>query len=45
MLLLVGALLLAGAIPAFAGLIVVLPVLGHSTWHLYRRLVVPEASG
>jgi uncharacterized membrane protein len=38
--LIVGALLLAGAIPAFAGLIVVLPVLGHATWHLYRRTVV-----
>lgn len=38
--LIVGALLLAGAVPAFAGLIVVLPVLGHATWHLYRRTVV-----
>lgn len=26
-------------VPVFAGLIVVLPVLGHATWHLYRRLV------
>jgi uncharacterized membrane protein len=31
-----------GSIPAFAGLIVVLPVLGHATWHLYRRAVVEE---
>ncbi|TWB21970.1 putative membrane protein [Nitrospirillum amazonense] len=31
--------LLAGTLPAFVGLIVVMPVLGHSTWHLYRRLV------
>jgi len=23
---------------------VVMPVLGHSTWHLYRKLVVPDAS-
>jgi len=31
---------------AFVALIVVLPVLGHSTWHLYRRLIVPpDASG
>jgi len=28
-----------GSLPALAGLIVVLPVLGHATWHLYRRLV------
>jgi uncharacterized membrane protein len=31
--------LLLGALPFFAGLIVVLPVLGHATWHLYRHLV------
>ncbi len=32
-----------GAIPALLGLIIVLPVLGHSTWHLYRRAVVWNA--
>ncbi|GEO86821.1 MULTISPECIES: DUF2189 domain-containing protein [Alphaproteobacteria] len=26
-------------LPAFAGLLVALPVLGHSTWHLYRRAI------
>lgn len=31
--------LLAGSLPLFLGLIVVVPVLGHSTWHLYRKLV------
>jgi len=31
--------LLLGSIPAFLGLIIVLPVLGHATWHLYRKLV------
>ena len=31
--------LVLGALPAFLGLIVVLPVLGHATWHLYRRIV------
>jgi len=36
-------LLIAASAPFFAGLFVVLPVLGHTTWHLYRRLVVPEA--
>jgi uncharacterized membrane protein len=29
-----------GSIPFFVGLIVVLPVLGHATWHLYRAVVV-----
>jgi uncharacterized membrane protein len=31
--------LVIGSIPFFLGLVVVLPVLGHATWHLYRRLV------
>ena len=35
----IAGLLLIGSIPAFVGLAVVLPVLGHATWHLYRRLV------
>lgn len=30
---------LLSALPAFAGLLLVLPVLGHATWHLYRRLI------
>ncbi len=34
---LVAALLFLGMIPLFLGLFVVLPVLGHATWHLYRR--------
>jgi uncharacterized membrane protein len=29
-----------GSIPFFVGLAVVLPVLGHATWHLYRRAIV-----
>lgn len=28
-----------GALPALLGLIVVVPVLGHATWHLYRKAV------
>ena len=36
-------LLIVSALPYFLGLIVTLPVLGHATWHLYRRLVVPVA--
>ncbi|MGY6536492.1 MAG: DUF2189 domain-containing protein [Pararhodobacter sp.] len=31
--------LFAGMLPAFLGLFVVLPVLGHASWHLYRRLL------
>ena len=29
-------------LPAFAGLLVVLPVAGHATWHLYRRAISTE---
>ena len=32
--------LVLGSIPLLLGLAVVLPVLGHATWHLYRRAVV-----
>ncbi len=28
-------------VPAFLGLIFTLPILGHTTWHLYRRAVPP----
>ncbi|HYZ40790.1 MAG TPA: DUF2189 domain-containing protein [Stellaceae bacterium] len=31
--------LVLGSIPFFLGLIVVMPVLGHATWHLYRAVV------
>jgi uncharacterized membrane protein len=31
--------LVIGSIPFFVGLCIVLPVLGHATWHLYRELV------
>lgn len=37
--LIVAAALVLGSIPAFVGLVVVLPVLGHATWHLYRRVL------
>jgi len=31
--------LVIGSIPAFIGLIIVMPVLGHATWHLYRKVL------
>jgi uncharacterized membrane protein len=39
---LIVALTFAALLPAFLGLLVVLPVLGHATWHLYTKLVAPE---
>ncbi len=36
---LVAACLLAGTALAFVGLMVAVPVLGHATWHLYRKLI------
>jgi uncharacterized membrane protein len=38
--LIVAALLVAGTALVFVGLMVAVPVLGHSTWHLYRKLIV-----
>lgn len=42
--LIVAALLIIGSIPFFFGLTVVMPVLGHATWHLYRKVVEPQGS-
>jgi uncharacterized membrane protein len=40
--LIVAALLVLGSIPLFLGLAVVIPLLGHATWHLYRMVVERE---
>jgi uncharacterized membrane protein len=40
--LIVAAALLIGSLPLFIGLAVVVPVIGHSTWHLYRKVVVAD---
>ena len=40
--LIVAALLVAGTLPFFLGLAVVIPLLGHATWHLYRETIEPE---
>ena len=37
-------LMIVSCLPYFIGLLVTLPVLGHTSWHLYRRLVVPPAA-
>jgi uncharacterized membrane protein len=37
---LIGALLFVGMLPGFLGLFAVLPLLGHASWHLYRRAIV-----
>ncbi len=36
----ISGLLFVAMIPAFLGLFLVMPVLGHATWHLYRRALV-----
>lgn len=35
----VAVLLFAGIVPLFLGLFIALPVLGHASWHMYRRLI------
>jgi uncharacterized membrane protein len=40
--LIVAGLLVIGSLPLFFGLAVVVPVLGHATWHLYRKVIVPD---
>jgi len=40
--LIVAVLLAVGSLPLFLGLCVVLPVLGHASWHLYRKVVEPS---
>jgi uncharacterized membrane protein len=40
--LIVAVLLVAGSLPFFLGLAIVIPLLGHATWHLYRETIEPE---
>jgi uncharacterized membrane protein len=40
--LIVAVLLVAGSLPAFLGLAIVIPLLGHATWHLYRKVIAPD---
>lgn len=39
----IAALLVVGSLPFFVGLAVVMPLLGHATWHFYRRIVGRES--
>jgi uncharacterized membrane protein len=41
--LLVAVSLAIGSLPLLLGLAIVLPILGHATWHLYRKVVEPPA--
>lgn len=36
--------LVVGTLTLFVGLAVALPVLGHATWHLYRKVVAPATT-
>jgi uncharacterized membrane protein len=36
--------LVIGSLPFFVGLAVVMPMLAHATWHLYRKVVEPDLS-
>ncbi len=38
----VGAALVLGSLPLLMGLVVVVPLLGHATWHLYRAVIDPR---
>jgi uncharacterized membrane protein len=40
--LIVAVLLVAGSLPFFLGLAIVIPLLGHATWHLYREVIEPD---
>ena len=42
--LIVAALLVVGSLPLFLGLTIIVPILGHATWHLYRRVVEPQTA-
>jgi uncharacterized membrane protein len=37
----IAGILFVAMLPAFLGLVVALPILGHATWHVYRRAVIP----
>ena len=40
----IGLLVLGSVLTAFLGLVIVLPLLGHATWHLYQRAIAPATA-
>lgn len=36
--------LFIGSLPLLMGLVIVFPVLGHATWHLYKAVIEPDTS-
>lgn len=36
--------MIVSMLPFFLGMLITLPVLGHTTWHLYRKVVAPAAT-
>jgi uncharacterized membrane protein len=40
--LIVAVLLVLGSLPIFLGLAIVIPLLGHATWHPYRKVIAPD---
>ncbi len=40
----IGWMIAVSILSAFVGLVFILPLLGHATWHLYRRAVAPNAA-
>jgi uncharacterized membrane protein len=37
--LIIAASLALGSLPALVGLVFVVPVLGHASWHLYKKMI------
>lgn len=40
----IGGLVIASILTGFLGLVIVLPLLGHATWHLYKRAIPPAGA-
>jgi uncharacterized membrane protein len=40
--LIIASTLFLGSLPFLVGLAIVMPVLGHATWHLYRHIIEPD---
>ena len=40
--LMIAGLLALGSLPVLVGLVVVMPVLGHASWHVYRKLIAED---